>query len=212
MEKIIRTSRSRLKIAEEIINSATHGVGAVAGIIGLTLGVLTLAAPKAFTIGFLLYCICLITLMTVSALYHAMIFTRFKHIFRMLDHSGIFLLIAGTYTPFAITLYSGWAQFALLAVIWTIAIGGILFRITLPKFMSRFSMGIYLAMGWLALVFIPKLHLLPAQVIWLVAAGGLLYTMGAALLAIKKPFIHVAWHIFVVAAAVLHFFAITKLA
>ncbi len=212
MDKTISMSRSRLRIVEEIFNSTTHGLGAIAGIIGLVLGLATLVAPKDFTIGFIVYGVCLVTLMTASTLYHALIFTRSKPVFRILDHSGIFLLIAGSYTPLVLKLYSGWSQLIILAIVWGLAISGIVFRAALPKTMSRFGVGIYIALGWLALIFIPKLHLLPIQVIWLVAIGGLLYTFGAILLAIKKPFIHVAWHMCVVAAAVLHFFAITKLA
>lgn len=205
------TARNALKITEEVISSATHGLGAVLGIIGLVLGLLTLAAPTAFTVSFVLYGICLITLMSVSALYHALLFTRAKGIFQVLDHSGIFLLIAGSYTPFIITLYGGWAQAIFLALVWSLATAGIVFKATLPSVMNRFGAGVYIALGWLGLIFVPKLHALPGRVMWLVVIGGLLYTIGASLLAIKKPFVHVAWHIFVVAAACVHYFAITKL-
>ena len=203
---------SALNITEEVFNSSIHALGALAGIVGLVLGLLTLSAPASFTASFVIYAVCLVLLMTMSTMYHALTFSRANKVFRILDHSGIFLLIAGSFTPFIVVLYSGWLQIVLLAVVWSLAAAGIALRASLPKAMSRFGVGIYIAMGWMGLVFVPKLSELPGQAIWLLAIGGVLYTIGAALLIIKKPFIHVAWHVFVVAAAATHFFAITSLA
>jgi len=199
-------------ITEEVFNSITHGLGAVAGIVGLILGLLALAAPIRFSVSFILYCACLITLMTVSALYHALTFTRAKRVFQILDHSGIYLLIAGTYTPFVVMLYAGWLEVVMLALIWALAISGIALSVTVPRFMAHFEMGIYISLGWLALIFIPKVGALPAQAVLFVVLGGLLYTVGACVLAIRKSFVHVVWHIFVVVAAVMHFFAIMRIA
>jgi hemolysin III len=200
-----------LRITEEVINSATHGVGASMGVVGLVFGLLTLVSSPSFAVSFTIYGVCLITLMTVSTLYHALSFTRARGVFLVLDYCSIFLLIAGSYTPFAVMLYKGWAQVILLAVIWTLTAASIALNAALPRIMARYGTGIYLLFGWLAVVFIPKLGAMPGQVVWLVVVGGLLYTAGAVLQMSKKPFTHTVWHVFVVAAACCHYFAITKL-
>jgi hemolysin III len=198
-------------ITEEIFSSITHGLGAIAAIVGLIVGLVALRPHATFMAGFIVYCSCLILLMTMSCLYHALSFTRAKGVFRVFDHSGIFLLIAGSFTPLTMQLYSGWAAGLLLALFWSLAITGIIFKAALPRMLKKLSMTIYITMGWLALLFIPKLHELPGNITLLVLLGGILYTSGAALLAIKRPFIHVAWHVFVLAAASVHFIAISMI-
>lgn len=206
------THISQKSILEEVINSVTHGIGAILGVIGLVLGILAYSTPLAFKVSFIVYATCLITLMAVSSLYHALSFTKAKSVFRILDHSGIFLLIAGTFTPFIVFLYTGWFQIILLILVWALCITGITLSASLPKIMKRFGVGVYIALGWLGVLFIPKLIGLPSEIIWLVIGGGWLYTIGASLLAIKKSFAHPTWHVFVVAAAVVHFVAIVNLA
>ncbi|MFZ1324183.1 MAG: hemolysin III family protein [Candidatus Saccharimonadales bacterium] len=206
-------ARTAAVITEEVINSSLHGLGAIAGIAGLIIGLIMLqGAPASYAAAFSVYGVCLIILMLMSCLYHALKFTRARKVFRVLDHSSIFLLIAGSYTPFVMMLYGGWTQALMLAFIWSIAITGITLRAALPKLMSRYGMVVYIAMGWLGLMFIPKLGSLPPSAIWLLFAGGVFYTIGAALLAIKRPFIHTAWHLLVIAAALSHYLAIAQLA
>lgn len=200
-----------LKISEEVFNSITHGVGAVLGVLGLTIGLFTMSAQPLLTISFIIYGVCLIALMLASTLYHAFTFTRAKNVFSILDHSGIYLLIAGSYTPLIVYLYSGWAQIALLVLVWALAATGIVLKASLPIKMAKYSMALYIAFGWLALFLIPKLITLPNIILILIIASGVLYTLGASLLAFKKPFMHLAWHIFVVMAATAHFFAISIL-
>jgi hemolysin III len=201
------------KIVEEIFNSIFHGLGAIAGIVGLVLGIVTITADLSYKVGFIIYCATLILLMLMSCLYHALKFTKAIKVFRALDHSSIFLLIAGSFTPFIIQLYSGWVQIALLSVTWVIAITGVSLTPTviLPKDLKKTNGLFYIAFGWLALVFIPKISMFSHTVLWLLIAGGLLYTGGVILYASKKPFMHLGWHAFVIAAATLHFFAIIKL-
>ncbi len=199
-------------IVEEIFNSITHGLGAIAAIVGLTVGLLTLAAPSSFRAGFIIYAASLILLMTISSLYHALSFSRARRVFLVLDHSSIFILIAGSYTPFILRLYQGWQQVAVLALVWAIAAASIAVNASIPKVMDRASMFFYIGFGWLGVLLLPKLNLLSPAVLWLLLAGGLLYTAGAVFMALNKPFFHLSWHLFVLAAASAHFFAILKLA
>lgn len=205
-------SKSATSIVEEVLSSVTHGLGAAAGIAGLVLGIVSLHAPLSFRIGFVVYAASLILLMTISTLYHALSFSRARRVFLVLDHSSIFILIAGSYTPFILTLYAGWACVVMLAVVWAIAAASIAINASIPKVMERASMAFYIGFGWLALLLLPKLSLLSPAVLWLLVAGGVLYTVGAVFMALNKPFFHLSWHVFVLAAAASHFFAILRLA
>jgi hemolysin III len=205
--------RTTIKIVEEIFNSITHGLGAAAGITGLVLGIIMLARPVSLKVGFIIYAASLIILMLTSTLYHALTFTKAKKVFRFLDHSSIFVLIAGSFTPFVIYLYEGLPQVLLLAAVWLIAAIGITVTtiFVLPKDMKITGVLLYIGFGWMALLLIPKMGLLSASVIWLLLDGGILYTLGTIPFALKKPFAHFSWHLFVIAAACSHFFAIIRL-
>ena len=203
----------KVKIVEEIFNSILHGLGAIAAIVGLVIGTVTISSSLSFKVGFIIYCACLILLMLMSCLYHALTFTKAFKVFRALDHSSIFLLISGSFTPFIIQLYSGWLQVLLLSVTWAIAIAGVVLSptIILPRGLKKTNAFLYIGFGWLALIFVPKIHLFSSAALWLLVAGGIIYTLGTIFYAAKKPFMHFSWHIFVVAGAILHFFAIIKL-
>ena len=207
------TSKKVIQIVEEIFNSITHGLGAIAAIVGLVLGVIFLVTPINFKVGFIVYCASLIILMIMSTLYHALTFTKAKKVFRVLDHSSIFILIAGSFTPFIIYLYNDWVQILLLTIIWLIAAVGITVStlFVIPKGMKRTGVILYICFGWMGLLLIPKLYMLSATVIWLLIAGGILYTLGVIPFILKKPFMHFNWHLFVVAAASTHFIAIISL-
>lgn len=204
-------NKSAASIVEEVLNSATHGLGAVAAIVGLVLGLLSLRAPLSFRIGFVVYATSLALLMTISALYHAMSFSRARRAFLVLDHCSIFLLIAGSYTPFLVTLYSGWAMATMLSIVWAIAVASIAINASIPKIMDKASMAFYIGFGWLAIMLLPKLSLLSSGILWLMVAGGMCYTVGAVFMALNKPFFHLSWHMFVLVAAASHFAAIWQL-
>lgn len=208
-----KKDQKAIGLVEEIFNSIVHGLGAIAGITGLVLGIVLLTTTISLKVGFIIYASSLIILMLASTLYHSLSFTKAKNVFRFIDHSSIFLLIAGSFTPFIFYLYDGWAQALFLALIWAIAAVGITITtvFVLPRGMKITGVSLYLIFGWLALFFIPKMGMLSPVVIWLVVAGGLLYTIGVVPFALKKPFAHFSWHIFVVAAACAHFFAIINL-
>lgn len=203
--------KSTVRIVEEVFNSVTHGVGTLLALAGLIFGLLTIAAPTIFMVGFIIYGASLMLLLTVSTLYHALSFSRASRVFLVLDHCSIFILIAGSYTPFVISLYEGWARIVILAVIWAIAIASIAVNASIPIVMNKASMLFYIGFGWMAVLLLPKLNELSSIVLWLVATGGVLYTVGAILMALKKPFFHLSWHMLVLAAATAHFFAVLQL-
>ncbi len=203
--------RSASKITEEVFNSVTHGLGLIGAIVGLLFGLLTLNAPLHFRVGFIIYAVSLVLLMTMSTLYHALYFSRAKRVFQILDHSSILLLIAGSYTPFIIYLFSGWGLGVILALVWSIAVFGIVMNAALPKLTKKLGVGLYLGFGWFALLLAPRISQLESNVMALIVAGGVLYTTGALMLIYKKPFVHVGWHIMVVLAAIAHYMAILQL-
>lgn len=209
----MKRTLSKSEVVEEIFNSVTHGLGAIAATVGLVLGVVLLTTNISYKIGFIVYCSSLVLLMLMSCLYHALKFTKAKKVFKVIDHGSIFLLIAGSFTPYIIVFYGGLPQIMLLLAVWMLAATGIVLKATIfiPKRMNISGTLLYIGFGWLALFFIPKIHNLSATVIWLTVIGGLLYTLGTAFYASKRPFVHVGWHLFVVAAACSHFLAIVKL-
>ncbi|MCX6728713.1 MAG: hemolysin III family protein [Candidatus Saccharibacteria bacterium] len=203
-----------VKIVEEIFNSITHGLGAIAAIVGLVLGVILMVSSISFKVGFIIYASSLIILMLSSTLYHALAFTKANKVFQAIDHSSIFILIAGSFTPFIIYLYKGWAEVFFLSAVWLIAATGIAVTTTLvlPRKMKLTGVILYIGFGWMGIFLIPKMGLVSSTVIWLLIIGGVLYTVGTIPFAFKKPFAHFSWHLFVIAAAAFQFFAIIKLA
>jgi hemolysin III len=131
-------------------------------------------------------------------------------VLQVLDHSGIYLLIAGTYTPFCLVTLSGAVGWTLFGVLWTLAITGIVTRAALPRMARRFSLALYLAMGWAALgVAGPLFESLPAGGVALVVGGGLAYTFGVPFYALQRmPYNHAVWHLFVLLGSLLHFFGV----
>lgn len=199
-------------LGEEIANSITHGIGALLSIAALVL--LVVFASKYGDpwriVSFSIYGSTLIILYLSSTLYHSLTNIRVKRFFKILDHSSIYLLIAGTYTP--ITLVSmrspwGWTIFGL---IWSMAIGGIIAKIFLIDKYKIVSALLYVAMGWLVVIaYKPMLQMVPqGLIIWLLI-GGICYTFGLIFYAIKKvPYFHFIWHLFVLAGSITHFFGI----
>lgn len=199
-------------IKEETINAVTHGAGAVLGAAGLAV-LVALAALRGdawHVASCAIYGATLVLLFTSSTLYHSFRGPRVKHVFRVIDHSSIYLLIAGTYTPFLlVSLRGGWG-WSLFGVVWGLALAGIAFQVF---FVDRFRLAqtlIYLGMGWLVVVATrPLLQRVPlGGLLWLLA-GGLSYTLGAVFYLWKKlPYHHGIWHLFVLAGSVCHYFAI----
>lgn len=197
---------------EEIANSITHGLGWLASVGGLV----TLVKLASLTGGALRVVSCavfgttLVLLYAASTLYHALPGERAKRVFRVLDHSAIFLLIAGTYTPLALIALGGGWGWALFGCVWFLAVVGVLVNALAPGRWRGLSMVLYLAMGWSVVVAIKPLKAaLAAPALMLVVIGGLAYTGGLAFYAWRRlPYSHAIWHVFVLAGSALHFVAV----
>jgi len=198
--------------SEELANSLTHGFGLALSIAGFIV-LVALAAMRGSAwriIGCAVYGSTLICLYTASTLYHGIRSRRLKRVLKICDHSAIYLLIAGTYTPFLlVNLRGGW-RWSLFGVIWGLAMAGILFKVWFVEHFSVLSTMVYLLMGWLALLAIkPMLLSVPhSGLLWLLA-GGVLYTVGVVFYAWKiVPYNHAIWHGFVIAGSTCHYFAV----
>ncbi len=195
-------------LGEEIANAVTHGLGTAAAIVALTLMMVKAAGvlDAANIAGIAVYGVSLITLFLCSTLYHSFYHPKVKAVLKRLDHSAIFVLIAGTYTPFLmITLQSPLARI-LLFVIWGMAVVGVLFKVFFIHRLKRVSLLIYLLMGWLSLLVVSELYVaLPPPGFVLLVVGGLAYTVGAVFYAAKKyQYTHAIWHVFVLGGATCH--------
>jgi hemolysin III len=203
---------SRYTGGEELANSLTHGFGVVLSLIGLCL--LSLAAhastaPYAL-VSCLIYGVTLVILYTTSTLYHSTWRPQSKPLQRTLDHIAIFLLIAGTYTPFVlITLHGPWG-WTLFAITWTLATLGVIFELTPLKRFRAGMVTLYIAMGWVGLIAIkPLAAALPSAGLWLLFGGGAFYTFGVVFYQMHRlRYHHAVWHLFVLAGSVSQFFAV----
>lgn len=202
----------RYTLGEEIANAITHGIGAALSIAG-TAVLTTLAAlhgTAVHIVSFSIYGASLILLHLASTLYHALRPPRAKRVFRILDHSSIYLLIAGTYTPFLLISLRGSWGITLLVVIWALAIAGIVFQSIFLGQLRRLSVAGYALMGWLIVIAARQVWLkVPHEALLGIAIGGLLYTLGIAFYAWKRlPYHHAIWHLFVLGGSVSNYFAI----
>jgi hemolysin III len=197
---------------EEIANSLTHGLGLAMSIAGLSVLVtFTALYGDAWTVvGCAVFGASLVLLYTASTLYHALRAPRVKRWLRVLDHGAIFLLIAGTYTPFLLVSLRGPWGWSLFGVIWALAVAGIVLKLFFTGRFRLLSTLIYLFMGWLALAaFKPLVAVLPRGSLVMLLAGGVAYTAGTLFYMWKRlPYHHAVWHLFVLAGSVCHFFAV----
>jgi len=205
-----------LSLGEEIANSVTHGAGFVAFAIGLPILIATAAqrGDAMQVIGCSVFAICLVLLYAASTIYHALPPSRAKQIFRVVDHIAIYLVIAGSYTPFLLGVLRGPFGWTLCAVVWGLAALGILHKLLLGMRFPHLSTAFYLAMGWLAVVAIgPITHHVPSDGLAWLAAGGLLYTAGVVFYAWERlRYGHTVWHLFVLAGSACHFVAVLNYA
>jgi len=199
-------------IKEEIANSITHGVGLILAIVGL--GVLIAFASRLgnawHVVSCTIFATTLILQYTFSTLYHSIQLPRAKSVMRVLDHSAIFLLIAGTYTPFMLVNLRGAWGWTLLGVVWTMALLGVLFQVSLLRRWQGISLSLYIGMGWVVVVAIkPMLDAVATGGLILLLLGGLAYTSGVIFYLWKSlRYHHAIWHGFVLAGSILHFFAV----
>lgn len=200
-------------LGEEIANSVCHGAGLVGAIVGTPFLLVSAArhGDAAFIVGASVFCAAMILLYAASTLYHALPHGRLKRLFFALDHSAIFLLIAGTYTPFTLGVLRDTAGWKLFAGVWTLAVVGLTLRAINRGTHPMVTTGLYLGMGWLVLLELDALlaAVPPAGVAWLVA-GGLAYTLGVVFFAFdaRLRYGHAVWHAFVVGGTACHYFAV----
>ena len=196
---------------EELANTATHALGAILSIAALVIlvAIASIEGSASQVVSFSIYGLTLITLYLSSTFYHGFYSPRIKHIFKLADHSAIFLLIAGTYTPFALLCLKGTWRWYFLGIIWGFAIFGILWTLLYYQRYRRIFTPLYLVMGWLGvMIFKPLLSVIPlAGVLWLVG-GGVFYTLGVLFLGRKLPYGHAVWHLFVLTGSLCHFLGI----
>ena len=202
-------------LGEEIANSVTHGVGALASVAVLPFLVLAgLPHGAGVVAGNVVFGASLFLLYISSTMYHSLARNRAKRVFRIIDHSAIYVLIAGTYTPFMLGVLRGAWGWSLLSVVWGLAVLGVTLTSVVGVKFPRASVVIYILMGWLIVVAIKPLmtHLPPAGLAWLVA-GGLAYTGGAVFYGWKRlRYQHTVWHLFVLTGSVCHFVAVLRYA
>jgi hemolysin III len=201
-----------MTFGEELACSLSHGVGLVASLAALP--VLVAAALERGdpwqVVGGGIFGAVLVLLYAASTVYHALPPSRHKTLWRMIDHFAIYLVIAGTYTPFMLGALRGPWGWGLLVAIWMLAVGGIVFKALVGFRFPKTSAAFYLGMGWLAVIAIGPLttHVAASGIYWLVA-GGVSYSLGVIFFAWERQrYAHLIWHLFVLGGSVCHFFAV----
>jgi hemolysin III len=198
---------------EEVANSISHGIGLVGAMIGTP--ILLLAASRhgniPFLIGAIIFAITMLLVYLASTLYHGWPHTNTKSFLQVVDHAAIFLLIAGTYTPFALGPLRGAGGLTMLGIVWALALFGVVMKATRGvRRHRRLAMTLYLGTGWLAVIFIRPLALaIPLSALLCLIAGGIAYTAGTLFFANEKGrYAHFVWHLFVLAGTSCHFAAV----
>jgi hemolysin III len=211
-ENRIETGRRKLTPGEEVVNSLTHGVGILLSIAGLVILVIVAAVHGNawHVVSFSIFGASMVALYTSSTLYHSFSKESLKNLFARFDHAAIFLLIAGTYTPFLLTVVRGPLGWVFFGIIWAVALTGMVIRsIYLHRF-RRLMVLIYLIMGWMfVFIYQSMVKNLPETSLVFLFAGGISYSIGVIFYAWRKlPFGHGIWHLFVLGGSILHFFAV----
>ncbi|MFO8061335.1 MAG: hemolysin III family protein [bacterium] len=205
-------NKRQYSVREEVFHAIAHGIGLILAIAGL-IALITLSAMRGnmwHVISTSIYGGTLVILYLNSTLYHALAKSRAEKVFRILDHSSIYLLIAGTYTPFAlVTIKGGWG-WAVFGIVWGLAVLGIVFKALTAGRFKTFSTILYLIMGWLIVIVIGRIiNNLERGGIILLFIGGAFYSLGTVFYMLKRvPYFHLIWHIFVLCASIAHFFAV----
>lgn len=210
-----------LKKLREPVNSLTHWAGAILAVIGLIALLIVGWSTPAKIISLAVYGLSLIFLFSASATYHMVqVKDKALEIFRKIDHAAIYVLIAGTYTPFCVNAFDGFWKWGMLSIIWTLAVIGIVVKIFIIRAPRWLNAGIYIVMGWLSMAAVGEMRdALPVWVLVWMLIGGITYTLGAVVYITKifnfKPGVfgfHEVWHIFVLLAALAHFIAVLGVA
>ncbi|MGT2808016.1 hemolysin III family protein [Streptococcus iniae] len=201
-----------LSFGEEVANATTHGAAAL--IMLLLIPAVAIFSYKTnnltTAVGTSIFMISLFLMFLSSSIYHSMSYhSPQKYILRIIDHSMIYVAIAGSYTPIALSLVGGWLGYIIMILQWGVTIFGILYKIFAQKINEKFSLILYLIMGWMVVFIFPII--LPKMTITfgiLMLLGGLSYTIGALFYAKKRPYFHMIWHLFILLASFLQMLAI----
>lgn len=202
-------------IKEEIANAITHGVGALMAIAGLVL-LIVFAAIKGtawHVVSFSIFGATMVILYLASTLYHSLTHEKAKFLFRKFDHMAIYLLIAGTYTPYCLVVLKGWVGWTFLGVVWGCAILGIVLKAFFTGKNEKLSTALYVIMGWVGILAAKPLYeAMPSFSFVLLLTGGVFYTLGT-LFFIKDNvrYFHGIWHVCVLAGTTAHFFSVLRL-
>ncbi len=202
----------KLSFGEEVANAVTHAVGAAAMLVLLPISAIYSYNHGGVTsaVGVSIFVISLFLMFLSSTIYHSMTYdSTHKYVLRIIDHSMIYIAIAGSYTPVVLTLMNNWLGYLILVIQWGTTIFGILYKIFAKKVNEKFSLALYLIMGWLVVIILPAIVQQTGPAFWsLMLAGGLSYTIGALFYAKKRPYFHMIWHLFIMLASALQYLAI----
>lgn len=196
---------------EEIANSVTHGIGALLSLVGLTLLIVfaSLWGDAWRIVSFTVYGVTLLILYLASTFYHSFSNPSVKRVFQVFDHAAIYVLIAGTYTPYTLVTMRGVWGWTLFGMIWGLASAGIILKVIFRNRYDFIFTGLYVAMGWLVVVALkPLLSSLSTGGAALLVLGGLSYTGGVAFYVQRRQYSHAVWHLFVLGGSVFHYFSI----
>ncbi len=207
--QIERIPARAYSIIEEWLNSVSHGVGLVAAIVGLIF-LLNRADDTLSLVTVSIYGSTLILMFLSSTLYHAISHHKAKEWLKLFDHSAIYLLIAGTYTPLLLVSIGGILGIVMTTLIWALAFAGVAFKLVAQHRFPKVSVMTYLLMGWIAIGLIYPLYVaLPGAGLWLLVAGGLCFSVGVCFYVAKKvKYTHAIWHVFVIGGCGCHYFSI----
>ncbi|WP_303825104.1 hemolysin III family protein [Abiotrophia defectiva] len=211
MKETLKLSYTK-QVLIEVLNAATHGIGALLSIIATVALILKGVQHGSHLeiVSYAIYGASLFLLFLNSTLYHSFSLTRYKEVFQKIDHSSIYLLIAGTYTPYLMVSIGGLAGYGFLALVWALAIGGIIFEVSAIGRWPKLSTFLYLGLGWLSVFIIyPLAQSIPLTGILLLALGGVTYSLGTIFYRMKdNKWMHIIWHLFVLGGAVFMFYSI----
>ncbi len=208
-KSIQKTSRP---LAEEVVNALTHGIGALVSVSAITL-LITFAAMQEDVwkiVGASIYGGSLFLLLLASTLYHGIQYPRAKFVLKLFDHCAIYLLIAGTYTPFLLVSLRGTLGWTLFSILWGLALVGVFMKLAFPGRFKWMHLLTYVGMGWVGAVAIPEMmEKLADSTFTLIVAGGIVYTVGVIFYVMERiPFSHSIWHLFVLGGSTCHFIAV----
>jgi hemolysin III len=216
MESEFKNYNRLQTVGEEIANAISHGVGVLAAI-AVTPFLIIKAAPlgPGAVTGAAIFGATMIILYASSAIYHSLPQSNAKRLFRLFDHAAIFLLIAGTYTPFTLSVLQGAWGWTLFGIIWGLAVAGMILKTIKSEGNNKFSIALYLAMGWLAVFAVkPLYYSMPAWGLFWIIAGGVMYSAGVLFFAYdhRMKYNHFIWHLFVLAGTGCHVIAVLQYA